>query len=188
MKTINTGKKHFAGTVIMRDKEIYIDTSNGTGFREVFQEMDSAINMLSNGNWSLGFRPVWDVEDMKQDISLTMLEAIVKYDPSSGTKLSTFLWAVGRNKAIDNYRKAARGRTKYLCYLDEANLCIYDSDPNIKIELLQRIKGWDDTWRNIMFRIFVKGENISDVAESEGWTPWGLTRAIRKKLKEARKV
>jgi len=188
MKTLNIRKgKHFTGKAKVFDKEIYIDTNDGAGFHEVFQEMEELIEMLSKGHLGPGFERMWDIEDMKQDVSLSMLEAIVKYNPDSG-KLSTFLWAVGRNKAIDNYRKAAiiRGRIKYLDYIEKA--MPYTYDPGIKIEVLQRSESWGDKWKTIMLRIFINGDQISEVAKDEGFTPWGLTRAVRRKLKEARKV
>jgi hypothetical protein len=37
-----------------------------------------------------------------------------------------------------------------------------------------------------MFRIFVYEDNICDVAKDEGYTPWGLSRAVKKKLIELR--
>ena len=185
MKTINTRKRQFAGNVIVHDEEIYIDTSNGTGFREVFKAMEPHINVLVHHNWSYG---IWNVEDAKQDISLAMLEAIVKYNPNRGASLSTFLYTVGRNRVNDLFRKRIRGQTEYMCYIDDSSFMAHIYDPDIKIELLQRIKSWDDKWKHIMFRIFVKGDQISDVAADEDFTPWGLTRAVRRKLKEARKV
>jgi len=185
LKTINTKKGRFAGNVAVNDKIVYIDTSDGTGFAEVFQEMEVHISMLARDNCSWSVAARWDLEDLKQDISFAMLEAIVKYDPKYGAKLSTFLWTVGRNRAIDGCRKSIRGRTEFAIIYDEADFC---PNPDFKIELEQRTKSWDDRWKSIMLRIFVSGDLIADVAKDENFTPWGLTRAIRRKLKEARKV
>jgi hypothetical protein len=187
LKTINTGKgRRLAGKVTVQNKEIYVDTSDGTGFHEVFQTMEPIINSIAIDHHAWGAFSNFD--DAKQDICLAMLEAIAKYNPKRGATLSTFLYAVGNNRAIDAYRRSIRGRTKYLCYVDELSYSFHCYDPDLKIELIQRIAAWDDRWRNIMFRIFVKGDKISGVAKDEDFTPWGLTRAVRRKLQEARKI
>ena len=183
MKTLNTKKGYFAGNVLVHDKVIYIDTSNGTGFQKVFENLSGTILKLSHfGACNFG-----SFEDAKQEICLVMLEGILKYKPDKDASLSTFLYRVGYNRIIDQARKNIRGRTRYLMIYDDSWDSIR-SDPDFKIELGQRTKNWDDKWKRLMFRIYVKGDAISDVAKDEEFTPWGLTRAIRRKLKEARKV
>jgi hypothetical protein len=185
LKTINTGRKQFAGKVTVFGNNIYIDTSNGTGFHEVFQIMNPAINSMAIDHHAWGSFSNFD--DARQDICLAMLEAIVKYNSNRGASLSTFLYAIGNNRAVDAYRKNIR-RKKELLVIDETPHEFHWYNPDIKIELMQRIENWDNRWKQIMFRIFVKGDQISDVAKDEDFTPWGLTRAVRRKLKEARKI
>ena len=184
MKTINTKKGRFAGNVNVLGVEVYIDTSDGTGFHEVFKSMEPCINFLASKCSVLGICTA----DARQDVSLAMLEAIVKYNPDRGASLYTFLYAVGKNRVNDLYRKQIRGRTKYLCYIDSSDFVAHFHNPDTRVELLQRIESWDNKWKNIMFRLFVRGDQISEVAKDENFTPWGLTRAVRRKLKEARKI
>lgn len=186
MKVINSGQK-FSGTVRVLDKEIYIDTTDGTGFYEIFETMKGIINNRSNYGASLY---ATSFDDAKQDVCMFILEGILKYKVVENASLSTFLYTFVTNKIIDHSRsKLLRGRTEYVCHYDDASFTVtVESDPSENIDLLERTKEWDNKWKNIMFRIFVLGENINIVASDEDMSAWGLTRALRRKLDEARKV
>ena len=69
-----------------------------------------------------------------------------------------------------------------LCEAAEA-LASHDMCPEDRIDLMRMIDSWDPRWKRIMFRIYVRRDKIRDVASDEKMSPWGLTRAIRKKIK-----
>jgi DNA-directed RNA polymerase specialized sigma24 family protein len=189
MRTINSRKKRFAGSVTVKDQKIYIDTSDGTGFPKVFELMKPHMYMLVRFGLSLCS---WSTfEDIKQDIYILMLEGIPKYNPDRGASLSTFLHRFVRNRLIDQSRKKdpLRGRCNYVQMYDDMAGFYYDPlDPVEKIDLLRRVQCWDDKWRRVIFRIFISEDKIADVAGDEGMSPWGLTRAVRKRLAEVREL
>jgi RNA polymerase sigma factor (sigma-70 family) len=187
LKTINTNKvRRFVGKVIVSGQTVYIDTSDGTGYTEVLKHLDWMVHRFASSN-SHCFA---SLEDAKQEVCVAMLEGITRYDRDKGAGLSTFLFRVVHNRMKDHMRKDIRGRTRYVVVYDDDWSHIIDRvlTPHISIELSQRTKSWDAQWKQIMVRIYVEGDSIANVAKDYGYTPWGLTRAIRKKLKEARKV
>ena len=189
MRTINSKRKKFAGLVVVKNQKIFIDTSDGTGFYRVFELMESYIYMLTHFGFSLCS---WSsFEDIKQDIYVLILEGIPKYNPNKGASLSTFLHKFIKNRLIDSSRKndPLRGRCNYVVMADDIGGFYYDPlDPTDKIDLIRKIQCWDEKWRRIMFRLFISEDNIANVASDENITPWGMTRAVRKKLLEARKL
>ena len=170
MRVINSKRKFIARVF---DKHIYIDTENGTGFYEVLEEMKAVMRRFASRS-SLPF------EDFYQDLCVNILEGILIYDPSRNTLLSTFLYKICYYKLVDTYRSI----NMPISDINEA-IC-YESNQDQKVEVMQRIQSWDDKWKKIMFRLFVEGEQINNVARDENITPWGLTRAVRRKLLEAR--
>lgn len=189
MRTINSKKRKFAGSVVVKNQKVFIDTSDGTGFPKVFELMESYVHMLVRFGTSLCS---WSTpEDIKQDIYVLILEGIPKYNPNKGASLSTFLHRFIKNRLIDGSRKKdpLRGRCNYTVMYDDISGFYYDPlDPIEKIDLIRRMQCWDDKWRRAIFRIFISGESITSVAQDEGMTPWGLTRAVRRKLAEAREL
>jgi len=179
MRTINSKKKRFSGFVVVKNQNVFIDTADGTGFHKVIELMESYINIL------MRFSSCYNKEDIKQDIYVYILEGISKYNPNKGASLSTFLYRSVKNRLIDNYRKKDPLKNKYISYNDYRD---FYYDPIEKIDLLKRIQNWDNKWRRAIFRVFIGGDKISDVAKDEGMTPWGLTRAIRKKLLKAKEL
>jgi hypothetical protein len=183
MLIINSNKKdHFAGYVIVHSEQVFVDTLNGTGFTRIFELMEGTINKITN-HYSQ-FTPE-HIDDIRQDICVKILEGILRYDKTKGTSLSTFLFSFVHKKMIDEVRKT---KTRYKYKKNQWVTSPSYKDPSDKIELMNRIKGWDDRWKEIMIKLFVNGEKIFTVASSEDMTPWGLTRAVRRKLKEARRI
>lgn len=189
MRTINSKKRKFAGSVIVKNQKVFIDTNNGAGFYKVIELMESYVHMLVRFGVSLCS---WSTpEDIRQDIYVLILEGIPKYNPNRGASLSTFLHRFIKNRLIDSSRKIdpLRGRCNYFAFYDDISGFYYDPlDPIKKIDLIRRIQCWDEKWRRAIFRIFISEDNISDVAADECMTPWGLTRAVRRKLLEAREL
>lgn len=169
----------FAGYVVVCNKRILIDTKTGFGFHEVFDLMKPIICHLSNKYKSIGNR---SAEDIRQDICVAILEGIIKYKEQNAS-LSTFLFGFINNKMIDKTRK----RKCKVVQCDVENKVCGSMSVDEKMDLMQRTSIWDDKWKNIITRIFVNGDKISDVANDEHISPWGLTRAIRRQLENARK-
>jgi len=92
----------FAGTVKLYDKEVYIDTRNGTGYDEAIKILHKYVNHLAYkyNLSSLGFA----FEDTKQHIIMRILEGIPKYDPSRKTTLSGFLHMRIERRIINEIR------------------------------------------------------------------------------------
>jgi DNA-directed RNA polymerase specialized sigma24 family protein len=174
---------------VVKNQKVFIDTSNGTGFHKVFELMESYICILTR--FGLSLCPWSSNEDIKQDIYVAILEGIPKYDPGRGASLSTFLHMFVKNRLIDCSRKKDPLRSRYhniMMYEDIDDFYYNPIDPIEKIDIIRRIQCWDKKWRKAIFRVFINEDNISDVARDENMTPWGLSRAISKKLLEARKL
>ena len=189
MRTINSKKKRFAGSVIVKNKSVFIDTADGVGFHKVFELMEPYIHLLAR--FGLSVCPWSSLEDMRQEVCVLILEGIPKYSPERGASLSTFLHKFIKNKLIDYSRKKdpLRGRCSYISIYDDDAGFYYDPlDPIEKIDLIRKIQCWDNKWRRVMFRIFINEEKVGEIAKDEKMTPWGLTRAIRRKLTEAREL
>lgn len=182
MKIVNYKKKKFSGTVFVKNEKVFIDTSNGTGFHKVLELMEPHIYMLTNFGLSLCY---WSTaEDIRQDVCVLILEGMIKYNPDKGASLSTFLYQFVKNRLIDVSRKndPLKGRCNY----ELQDICYNPINPVDKIDLIRRIQDWNEKWRRIMFRLYINNDKKSDVAKDEQMTPWGLTRAVRKKLEKAR--
>jgi RNA polymerase sigma factor (sigma-70 family) len=116
MKTINSKKiqvlcdedgnpNGFVGTVQVYDKNIYVDTRDGTGYDKVIKNLESLIYRLAlkytfNGN---------SLDDTKHDIIVHILEGIAKYDPNKKMKLSSFLQMRVDRRLINDIRNRNRG-------------------------------------------------------------------------------
>jgi len=184
MRLINSKDSHFSGHVVVYGEEVYVNTSTGSGFTKIFELMKCFINKLAFKYSNI----LGGIDDAKQEVCLSIFEGILKYDPDREASLSTFLNTFVPNRMVDKVRKAGlRGRTQLLVVVDDASFG-FEEDPICRMELERRTEHWDDKWKTIMVRLFVSGEKISDVAADEGMTPWGLTRAVRRKLSEARKM
>lgn len=117
MKVINLNKKveifrdpktnkyiGFAGNIELYNKNIFIDTRDGTGYDNIIKELDKNINYLSyKYNLSnLGYT----FEDTKQHIIMRILEGIPKYNPENKMSLSTFLFMIVERRIINEIRNS----------------------------------------------------------------------------------
>lgn len=94
----------FVGTVQLYDKEIYVDTRDGTGYKEVIENLSPLINKFAlkyhfNGN---------SFEDTRHDVIVHILEGIPRYDPSKNAKLSTFMEMRINRRLINSIRDKSR--------------------------------------------------------------------------------
>ena len=174
----------FVGPVNVCDSEIYLNLNTGDGVRDVFVAMEPIIEQLIHFGRNL--HSDYPKDDIRQDICVSILEGMLKYDKYNYSKLSTFLFSVVKNKIIDNYRK--RKIRRNVSYVgDMWDVLDGHLDPTQKIEVLQRTSSWDDKWKKIAFRVFVREESISSIAKEQGVSSWGLTRMMKKKFDKARK-
>lgn len=192
MRILNSkrNEKVFQGLVLVCGRQVYIDTKTGEGFHDMFNAMAGYINVLANI-----IVPITEsVLEAKQEVYLVMLEGLALYNISLGASLSTFLYRYTRNKMFDLLKKTNRDVKRPM---DSFNYIIFALDNiftweplsvDLKLDLAKRVSVWDDKWQNVMVRLFVEGEKVKDVATSMGMSPWGLTRAVRRKLKEARNI
>ena len=174
MRVVNTRDKRLSGDAIVNGKPVYVDVHSGEGVAKVLHEMRGGVHTLALSAATL----YGSVEDAKQEIYLFMIEGMPLYDGTKGAALSTFLYQYVRNRIIDDSRRSKPEPFTYHSY--EYPTVEY------KIDLEQRTKHWTEEWKNIMYRLFVDGELIKDVAADVHMTPWGLTRLVRRKLEEAR--
>jgi DNA-directed RNA polymerase specialized sigma24 family protein len=180
MKVLNS-KSKFSGHVVVNGNKLYVNTSTGAGFKEMFEIMGGTITKIAK----MAYIPFWhdNVDEARQDVCLAILEGILKYESDKDAALSTFLYTYAKNKMID-MKKKRRVLLYYTDTIDDNNEIYYDLE--MRLDLAQRTKSWDSKWKNIILRLFVSGDKVADVAADENMTPWGLSRAVKRKLKEAR--
>lgn len=174
MKVINS-KKKFSGFVVVLDKKIFVNMSSGKGFYEIIKTMEPYTNKLVRFGSSTC--PYTNQEDIKQNIYMFIIEGLFKYNPQKGASLSTFLYGYVKNKLIDYARK--KDQLKIYDYEE-----LYFSNIENKIDIIKKVENLDDKWKDIIFRIFINGDKIYEVSKDINMTPWGLTRAIRRKILE----
>lgn len=166
---------------VVNGQEVYVNTADGTGFKRVFELMKDMICALSKRRHAqFAYR---SFEDAYQDVCVSVLEGIMKYQPDRHASLSTFLYLFVESRTKDSLRKPS-------VEFEEFDDLIPDRfvDPANRIDAMRRAEGWDECWKGVMFRLFVNEENIASVAGDVGMTPWGLTRAVRRKLQSVRDI
>lgn len=176
MRVINTRDERLSGDVIVNGKSVYVDIQSGDGVAEVLHEMRGGIHTLALSNANL----YGSVEDARQEIYLFMIEGMPLYDGSKGAALSTFLYQYVRNRIVDDFRVVKQGPSIQYSY--EYPTVEY------KIDWEQRTRHWPEEWKTIMYRLYVDDELIKDVAADVHMTPWGLTRLVRRIIREARNL
>jgi len=180
LKTVNSNDKRlFSGKTVVNGQEVYINAADGTGFKTVFELMKDMIQTMSKRRHAALARRSF--EDAYQDVCVSMLEGIVKYQPDRQASLSTFLYLFVESRTKDSFRKATVDFEEF----NDLIPCAF-VDPASRIDAIRRTESWSEQWKSIMFRLFVNEEDIASVAKDAGMTPWGLTRAVRKKLQLAR--
>lgn len=193
MRILNSkNKETFKGVVVVCEKNVYINTETGEGFCGMFDAMGGYVNSLA----SIILPITDDMLEAKQEVYLTMLEGLISYNHSFGVPLSTFLYKYTQNKLFDLLRKSENKVLKFSADDFNGTLLILDNIfgwnefdyVELKLDFEKRIKVWSPEWQAIMVRLFVDGEKVQDVARDTGMTPWGLTRAVRRKLEKARNI
>lgn len=93
-------KKAYSGYVEMYEEKVYVDTETKQGYQRVLERIDPLLCKWS----SKTYMPGYTYEDIKQELSVIIVEGINSFDPSKSVKLSTFLHTHLRNKLISKIK------------------------------------------------------------------------------------
>jgi hypothetical protein len=168
--------RSFVGLALVYGSPVYLDTTNGAGVAEVLKKMSRFLDGFSYWRHT---DCVFGNTDMQQEAYIAALEGMRFYKEGSTAQLSTFLHKHVLNRMIDIKR-----RVPPTCQVEDIT-CVaapQQIGPEEKIDLKREIDYLGKRWGRIMCRIFVDGEQIGDVAYDEHMSPWGLTRALKKRL------
>jgi DNA-directed RNA polymerase specialized sigma24 family protein len=172
VETLTDG--HFVGCALVYGRPVQVDTASGIGVAEVLERMSVFLDGFAHWRHT---DPMFGSSDMRQEAYAAAIEGIREYRSGSQAQLSTFLHMRVRNRMID----IRRGRR--LPYVELRDIPV----PQIigteeAIDIAKAIGELGDRWGHIARRILVEGESVGDVARAERMSPWGLTRALRKRL------
>jgi RNA polymerase sigma factor (sigma-70 family) len=171
-------RESFCGTVLVYGSPVYINTATGQGVGEVLHRMSGFIEAF--GGWGVRDGAV-ERDDLRQEAYAATLEGMRAYDPSRKTQLSTFLQRHVRNRMVDVCRRS-RPSERF-----EGDVPAGPDRVEDRMDARRALARWGERWGRIMVSIFVEGRSISEVAEHEGMTPWGLSRAIKRRVEAIRK-
>ena len=87
---------NYKGEVYMYDEKIFVNTATGEGVGDVIKKITPLIEGMAARSHINGYT----FEDIKQEISLLVVDGVKKYDPDREVKLSTFLHWHLKNKFI----------------------------------------------------------------------------------------
>ena len=87
---------NYKGEVYMYDEKIFVNTATGEGLGNVIKKITPLIEGMAARSHINGYT----FEDIKQEISLLVVDGVRKYDPNRDVKLSTFLHWHLKNKFI----------------------------------------------------------------------------------------
>lgn len=96
--------KGFVGNALIYDNEIYINTFTGEGYDLVIGKMKNYIDWYSGKIRLSGF----ERDDIKQLITMILLDGIRRYNPRLKIKLSTFLYVHIKNRIISRIKEETR--------------------------------------------------------------------------------
>jgi RNA polymerase sigma factor (sigma-70 family) len=94
----------FAGTIKVKNAEVYVNTKTGEGYNEVLAQLSDMISYLASKFDLDGF----NLDDNKQHVIIMVLEGIPKFNPNKDTKLSTFLQMRISRRIINEIRDSNR--------------------------------------------------------------------------------
>lgn len=92
--------KAYSCYVDMYDEKIFVDTTTKQGYKRVLERIDPLLCKWS----SRTYLPGYSYDDIKQELSVIIVEGINAFDPSKKVKLSTFLHTHLRNKLISKIK------------------------------------------------------------------------------------
>lgn len=90
----------FEGIVEIYNETLYVNTRTGLGMESVLKKMDPLINKMA----SKSYIPGYTFDDIKQELVIMAIQGMRSYNPSMGTRLSSFLQTHLKNKLISKLR------------------------------------------------------------------------------------
>lgn len=164
----------FAGRVLVYGHPVHVDIASGLGVAEVLERMSVFLDGFARWRHT---DPMFGTADMRQEAYIAAMEGMRAYRAGCSTQLSTFLHLFVRNRMLD----IRRGHRRMFVDLPDIP-ATQVMGPEDAIDLAKAIGDLGERWGRIARRIFVEGERIGDVARDERMSPWGLTRALRKRM------
>lgn len=165
-------KECFTGCIDILDREVYVNTNDGTGLEHVIKAMEPSIRYF--------LRFSKDKEDLRQDIYIFILEGVKKYNPNKG-KLTTFLFYYVKNQLINRHRKE---EIKQIASHYQQS---YEVNYDKYIDLQKQILLWDSKWKHPILRVLLSDEKIANVSKDINVSDWKLRCEIKKYIKHLRK-
>lgn len=93
-------KKSYSTYVEMYEEKVWVDTCTKEGYSRVLERIDPLLCKWA----SKTYMPGYSYEDIKQELSVIIVEGINSFDPKKKVKLSTFLHTHLRNKLISKIK------------------------------------------------------------------------------------
>lgn len=93
-------KQGYSCYVDMYEEQVYVDTVTKKGYSRVIERIDPLLCKWA----SKTYMPGYTYEDIKQELSLIIVEGINSFNPEKKVKLSTFLHTHLRNKLISKIK------------------------------------------------------------------------------------
>lgn len=93
-------KSEFEGIVRMYDEDVYINTATREGYARVLERIDPLLCKWA----SKTYMPGYNFEDIKQELSIIIIEGVNAFNPDKNVKLSTFLHTHLRNKLVSKIK------------------------------------------------------------------------------------
>lgn len=91
---------HYEQTVEMYEESIFVSTKTKEGYQRVLERIDPLICKWA----SKTYMPGYTFDDIKQELSLIIIEGVNSFNPNKKVKLSTFLHTHLRNKLISKLK------------------------------------------------------------------------------------
>lgn len=168
--------RSFVGLALVYGAPVYLDTASGAGVAEVLRRMSRFLDGFSRWRHA---DPAFEKSDMRQEAYTAALEGMRTYRQDCSAQLSTFLHRHVLNRMINIRRRLPLPRQT----ADLSELAgPIRIGPEEAIDLERAMESLGERWARIMRRILVDGEQIGDVAHDEHMSPWGLTKALNKRL------
>lgn len=166
--------RFFVGHALVYGRRVCVDTASGVGIADVLERMSAFLDGFARWRHT---DPMFGTADMRQEAYAAAIEGMRAYRTGYSAQLSTFLHMYVRNRMID----IRRGRQPIHTELPDIPVP-QTMSPEEVIDLANAIGDLGERWERIARRLLIEGERVGDVAREEQMSPWGLTRALRKRM------
>lgn len=110
---------HYEQIVEMYEESIFVSTKTKEGYQRVLERIDPLICKWA----SKTYMPGYTFDDIKQELSLIIIEGINSFDPNKKVKLSTFLHTHLRNKLISKLKSVNKLSNDAYSMAPSSELC-----------------------------------------------------------------